>query len=478
MIDLFNNTQIEVKFRDYQQKSVNNTISYMNTPDPKGQLKAGVAIAPVAAGKSFMIAGTALSIKTPLICLQPNKELLEQNHEKYILSGGSASIFSASLKTKEVGHVTYATLGSIKKHVNIFKGLGVKHIIVDECDSQYSANHGSMFRTFLEELQPTHLLGYTATPIKLTKGELKFINNQKPKIFNDVVDVIQVQDLYEKYWASIHYEVHPYNASGLVLKSNGMGYTEDSIWRVNAQNKVNNTVCNRIMSIRNTHKSILVFVDTVSNASVYKSWLKNKGITAEVVDGGMDTTKRTMVVDDFKKQKIQVVLCHSALLAGFDFPALDCMIFARPTNSFRVYYQALGRLVRPHPDGKECLYIDMCGTYDKFGPIEHVRVEEIPHAGWAMLSGRRVITNVPIDSKVDVVRYGTESICSKANHQRPGFGKYANTDFWNIPSDYIQYIQNGILSKSQTARVSHFENNFLKVSSKILAVRKAYDAHF
>lgn len=72
-------------------------------------------VMPTAAGKSWVIAKIAESISDPVLILQPSIELLKQNVEKYRAIGGECTVYSASFNQKEISHVTYATIGSIKE---------------------------------------------------------------------------------------------------------------------------------------------------------------------------------------------------------------------------------------------------------------------------------------------------------------------------------------------------------------------------
>ena len=72
-----------------------------------------IIVAPTAFGKSIVIAEIAHQLGEKILVIQPSKELLEQNYNKFINLGGNASIYSASMNEKEIGDVTYATIGYI-----------------------------------------------------------------------------------------------------------------------------------------------------------------------------------------------------------------------------------------------------------------------------------------------------------------------------------------------------------------------------
>lgn len=58
---------------------------------------------------------------------------------------------------------------------------------------------------------------------------------------------------------------------------------------------------------------------------------------------------------------------------GFDYPELDTVVLARPTRSLSMYYQMVGRAIRPYPD-KQGWIVDMCGTYKQFGKVENLEL--------------------------------------------------------------------------------------------------------
>jgi DNA repair protein RadD len=67
-----------------------------------------------------------------VLILQPSKEILEQNYNKLKSYGiDDISIYSASLKSKEIAKYTYATIGSIYKKPELFSSF--EYVIIDEC---------------------------------------------------------------------------------------------------------------------------------------------------------------------------------------------------------------------------------------------------------------------------------------------------------------------------------------------------------
>ena len=369
----------------------------------------GLIVSPVGSGKSLIIGTIAAYLEEPTIVIQPSVELLYQNHSKSVSYGVRAEIYSASANSKVIGKLTYATMGSIKDKAALFKKIGVKHVIVDEADKGFPAEKTGMLVKFLKELGIKKVLGFTATPFKnrsyLTEGfnsetKLHLITRMYPRLFNRILAVVQNQEMIERnFWSPIEYNAWVYSNRYLRLNSTGSDYTEDSIYRNVLYNDINNKILTEIQrQIGVGKKSILVFLDSVSSCSIAKSYLDKKGIKSNFIT--TETTKKTRknLVDDFRSGKINVMFNFSTLLQGIDAPAIDSIIFGRPTMSLAIWMQVVGRGVRldPKNPNKRCLIVDCCGNLEKFGRMEDIEIEQYKSFGWGVFSGDKILTGFPV----------------------------------------------------------------------------------
>lgn len=155
-----------ITLRENQTEPIKKAIAFFQEKNPKPSL----IVLPTAWGKSILTAFVAQDTEDKLIVIQPSKELLEQNFKKYdTLCGGfgcNAGIYSASFGRKEIAQITYATIGSIKSLGEEFKKRGFTKMLIDEAHL-YPREADSMLGRFLKESGITHVLGITATPVKL-----------------------------------------------------------------------------------------------------------------------------------------------------------------------------------------------------------------------------------------------------------------------------------------------------------------------
>ena len=112
-----------------------------------------------------------------------------------------------------------------------------------------------------------------------------------------------------------------------------------------------------------------------------------------MVSSNTPKQQREAILKAFKAKKINVVANVGVLTTGFDFPELATVVLARPTMSLALYYQMVGRAIRPY-EGKTSWIVDLCGNYKRFGRVEDLQVRETRPGIYAVFSGYKQLTNV------------------------------------------------------------------------------------
>lgn len=391
---------MKYKLRPYQEDAVHAAINYFEVENRKG-----VIVAPTGAGKSLIIAEIAHRLCSPVLVLQPSKELLEQNYEKYVSYGNEASIYSASLKKKEIHReVTFGTIGSVKSNVEGFLMAGVKHIIIDEC--HLASKNSSATKTFIDALGVRKVIGLTATPIELknniaTGSYLQIITRSRKNMFNDMVHITQIKDIINQgFWSDIIYEeASDVNLNYLKLNSSNSDFTMQSIQNYYSGNSIEGRIVSTIKHlIDEGRKSILVFVPTIDDSDTLAFRLNRFGINTASVHSNLSKAERNRIVQGFKDLSIRVVINVNVLSVGFDHPELDAIVMARPTNSFAIYYQQAGRGVRIHPKKENVKICDFSGNVSKFGELDDIEFTSVD-GKMEMVNSDYILTGMTIKDK-------------------------------------------------------------------------------
>ena len=102
----------------------------------------------------------------------------------------------------------------------------------------------------------------------------------------------------------------------------------------------------------------LVFASDIKHSEVLKSEFKRLGYNADVVHSKKKDVEIEKAYDDFNKNKVQILINVDMATFGFDEPGIECLLFARPIKSLRLYKQMVGRGLRTFKGKDKCLIID------------------------------------------------------------------------------------------------------------------------
>lgn len=479
------------QLRYYQSEAIDKALNYFST---KSKTKnKPLLILPTGAGKSIIIAEICKRLGQKVIIFQPTKELLLQNVEKFRSIGGECSIYSASAKQKEIGDITYATIGSVKDLGKTFKEYGVKYVIVDEAHlvgkklkkksktpKDNADSDVTMYEKFLRDLGVSKMIGLTATPIRTHQhtpfvGEgytvAKFMTKTTPRVFNDVLHVTQVSEMVENgYWKSFKYNYVPVNLDKLSLNTSGSDYTEKSFneWfkSENLLNEIPDIV--NICREKKHKKSILIFVPTVSVAETLAS--KIEGSTC--IHGNLDDKIRVERLQGFANGKYHTIINCEILTTGYDNSEIDCIIMARPTQSLSLYIQMIGRIVRVSKENRTGLVVELTDNTDRFGEAQNMVVSFVEGYGWGMYSKYydnkqreqyKLLTGVNLSTGGIVTKSNVKAQAKRAFEMKcqPSeytitFGKYANQKFSDVPIDYLEWCAFNITNKALSKKINTY----------------------
>lgn len=342
--------------RDYQKAASDKAVAFFKDKNKKSN---GVMVLPTGAGKSIVIADIAHRLNDYVLIFCPSREIVEQNFKKLCSYGIlDCSIYSASFNSKEISRITFAIIGSVKNHPELFTHF--KNIIVDECHL-VNPKEG-MYKDFFDAVK-CKVLGLTATPYRLSSSRdfgsmLKFITRTKPHVFSEVIYHVQVSTLLDLgYLAKLNY--YPMNPSGwnelnLKVNTTGADYTDRSVQREYERIDFYGYLVHIVQRLMNPkaggkRKGILVFTRFLKEAERLTWSIPG----AAIVSGDTPKGERERILEAFKAGEISVVANVGVLTTGFDYPELDTVVMARPTMSLAMWYQIVGRAIRPHPS-KEC----------------------------------------------------------------------------------------------------------------------------
>lgn len=449
-----------IQLRSNQTEPIDKAIEFFKQANPKPSL----IVLPTAWGKSILTAYVAMNCNDKLLVLQPSKELLEQNIRKYYtLCDGftvNAGIYSASFGRKEIAQITYATIGSIKNIGAKFKELGFTKMLIDEAHL-YPREADSMLGRFLADSGITHVLGITATPVKLqqnrdhdgqTYSKLIMLTSRSKKgnFFKDIIHVGQVLEMVQLgFWSKLRYEASDFDSSMLVYNTSKSEFTEDSVLRAYEANGGEKGII-EALDKHSDRQHILVFCPSVQDAIDLSQRYKGSA----VIYGDMDKRERQRIIEEFKAGGIRVIFNVRVLSTGFDYTGIDCIVLGISTASIALYYQIIGRATRIDNGKRDALIIDLGGNVSRFGRVEDIVFEK--GRIWRMFgSGGRLLSGIPITDIGKITRNDTAEIDRHTVQpiEVMPFGKYKGERINDIPLNYRQWMLNNFDWNTKNAKL-------------------------
>ncbi|MCP4915111.1 MAG: DEAD/DEAH box helicase [Oligoflexia bacterium] len=362
--------------RPYQNEAVQNTLKYFRVKkDP------AVIVLPTGAGKSLVIAELAKIAKGRVLVLAHVKELVEQNHAKYISYGLEAGIYSAGLSKKETTQkVIFGSIQSVARAKQSFFD-DFNLLIIDEChrvnaddDTQYA----QVIKKLTEKNENLCVLGLTATPYRLgngwiyeynANGELK---SEQPKFFKKCVFELPLDYMIKNKFLTnpvkIDIPVTCYDFSELT--ETGKMYTTAQVEDlIKKQKRLTPLIIKNIIDITESYKrkGVMIFSASVKHAEEIMEYLPEG--EARLIVGDTDNDVRDKLIESFKNREFKYLVNVSVLTTGFDAPHVDVIAILRPTESVSLYQQIIGRGLRLDPGKKDCFILDYTGMgHDIYSP--------------------------------------------------------------------------------------------------------------
>lgn len=108
----------------------------------------------------------------------------------------------------------------------------------------------------------------------------------------------------------------------------------------------NALIAGEVAALALKDRQIILFALSIKHAHTMTDILTMRGIRARCIDGNTPPSERASSINEFKQNKIQVLVNYGVLTTGFDAPNTNAVVIARPTSSVVLYSQMIGRGIR------------------------------------------------------------------------------------------------------------------------------------
>lgn len=236
-------------------------------------------------------------------------------------------------------------------------------VVVDECHLA----RGKKFQWFLDQYKDKYILGVSATP-HLKEG--------LRHIADDIVYPISIQELIEqKFLVPMRYFAPSEPDLSRISIKRG-DYDETEVSEEMSKPKIRSDIVKSWQKY-GENRPTLMFCVNVKHSKMMVDEFLSVGIPAAHVDASTPLPERDKLIDSLCAGEIKILSNVGILCTGVDIPPLSCIISARPTRSYNLWIQQLGRGTRPFTDKSDCIILDNASNTVEHGFIENEKIAEM-----------------------------------------------------------------------------------------------------
>lgn len=318
----------------------------------------------------------------PAMVLAHREELVVQARDtiRRLLPGVYSEIERANERASQMADVVVASLPTLAREgsqrLDWLARDGCSVIVYDEAHHAAAEGAGRVLSRFGAFDGRSFLVGCTATPHRLDNKPLEGAGGLAT--FEETVYSYPILDAIRDGWLC--------DLRGFVIRS------EVSLQGVQTRGGdfIEGQLAKRVNDAARTEKAAqhwaelagdrqtIVFCASVEHAQEAAAHWRAVGATAETVDGSMSRDERRAVIQRFRSGITTVLTNCQIATEGFDHPPTGCIVMLRPTRSWSLYAQMVGRGTRIFEGKKDCLILDVVDNCDEHSLVTAPRVLDLP----------------------------------------------------------------------------------------------------
>ena len=254
----------------------------------------------------------------------------------------------------------YNVVGSVQsvaEHLDEFAPTEFRYLVIDE------AHHAAAetYRRVLEYFRPAFVLGLTATSERADGQDLL-------ELFRNFAHRLTLQEAVERgELVPIRCVRVETNINLSKVRYNQIQYNRKDIEETIAIPARDRLIVDTYLQHVPGRKAV-AFAVNVRHGEALAEEFRRSGVAAASVSGRMTNREREQHLQAFAEGSLQVLCACDILNEGWDCPAVEVLLMARPTLSRVIYLQQIGRGMRKAP-GKECLivfdFVDNASRYNQ-----------------------------------------------------------------------------------------------------------------
>jgi superfamily II DNA or RNA helicase len=310
-----------------------------------------IVVAPTGTGKttlfSALVGEFVRTYHRPALVLAHRQELLDQAANRLSLQNPElkVAVERGAKRAPANVDVVVASVQSLgRPESGRLEGFYPGLLIVDEAHHAAATTYQHVMKSFGCYEGGCFTVGVTATPHRMDN---KPLHGEEESIFQEVAFSYTLREAVRDGWLA---DLRGFRvATGIDLSR--VRRTAGDYNAKQLQDAVNTEARNELAfdHWRNvaSERRTIVFCTGVEHAEEVAKLFRDNGCAAESVNGAMKGSEREGIMSRFASGDTQVLTNVDIATEGFDVPEASCVLMLRPTQSWALYTQMVGRGVRP-----------------------------------------------------------------------------------------------------------------------------------
>jgi DNA repair protein RadD len=370
---------MSVTLREYQERALAGTVRVLH--------KRPILVAPTGSGKTVMASALVRRLNARTLWIAHRRELIHQAAATLRKLGMRTHLILAGEDSDRTGNMFAAPATEAAEptpdpasppiYVASIQTLArrtipeVDLVIIDEAHHA-SADSYQPVLCLENALGPVPVIGLTATPFRLDGKPLG-------DMFKSIVVAAHCDELVASgilhaprvYCANgpdlagVKITMGEYNLGDVGRAVNKPSLIGDILkeWSLRAGPK------DGIETDTDKGRRTVCFATNVEHSKAIVEAFKEFDIRAEHLDGSTSKDERDGILSRLRSGETTIVSNCMVLTEGWDLPALECAIIARPTASLNLHLQMIGRIMRAAEGKNNCTVLDHAGNHHRHGLV-------------------------------------------------------------------------------------------------------------
>ena len=359
--------------------------------------RAGLVVLPPGSGKTRVAAEDAKIVNANrVLYIAHTAEILDVAQSEFEAVFGASQVgwINGRGGSTDLANVTLATVQYLSRHIDEFAPETFDYVVVDE----FHHSPAPSYRRILDRLTPKFLLGLTATPFREDRQDIWQLCGNNTIVSYELRNGIESGVLVPYHYFGCIDQV---DYSKVEVQSGRFSLRD--LERILVIPERDAAIIAKWKEMAEQRKT-LAFCCTIKHAERAAENFTQAGIPAAAYTSAMSRQQRDTILTRFRSGDLKVLAVVDVLNEGADLPFVECLLFMRPTESKRIFFQQLGRGLRRFTGKSYCLVIDFIGNFRNASRIPEYQgltpsIDDVGGTGCATRSSRDVL-NLPLGCTV------------------------------------------------------------------------------